>query len=282
MKNIILDPILIFGLGPIPELGVTGAAIATVAGQIIAAVIAIIINIKANTEISFSFRMIRWDTEVVRRIYQVGIPSMLMQAGGSVMNFFVNRILIGFTTTATAVFGIYYKLQSFIFMPVFGLNGAMVPVIAYNYGARRFDRVKKTIKFSLFAAISVMACGTVLFETVPEFLLGFFSASDEMIKIGVPALRIIAVNFILAGFGSISTSVFQAIGNPNHAFFVSISRQLVVVLVPTAWLLSKSGDLNIVWFAFPIAELVSVIMCAFLLAKTIARMNREESCHLTR
>lgn len=275
ITNIILDPILIFGLFGFPYMGVTGAAIATVTGQIIAAIVAIIINIKVNREINLSFRMIRWDTEVARRIYKVGFPSILMQSVGSVMNFFLNRILISFTTTATAVFGAYFKLQSFIFMPVFGLNSGMVPIIAYNYGARRPDRVKKTIKLSLFTALSVMACGFIVFESVPGLLLGFFNASEQMLEIGIPALRIIAINFMLAGFCIISISVFQAIGNPSHSFIVSVCRQLVV-LIPSAWLLSKTGNLNLVWLAFPLAELVSVLMCAFFLINTLKKLHEIE------
>ncbi len=275
ITNIILDPILIFGMLGFPKLGVAGAAIATVTGQLIAAIVAIIINIRVNREINLSFRMIRWDTEVAQRIYKVGFPSILMQSVGSVMNFFLNRILISFTTTATAVFGAYFKLQSFIFMPVFGLNSGMVPIIAYNYGARRPDRVKKTIKLSLFTALSVMACGFVVFEAVPGLLLGFFNASEQMLEIGIPALRIIAINFILAGFCIISISVFQAIGNPSHSFIVSVCRQLVV-LIPSAWLLSKTGNLNLVWLAFPLSELVSVLMCAFFLVKTLKKLHEIE------
>ena len=270
--NIILDPILIFGLLGAPRLEVAGAALATIIGQIVAAVIAIIINIKVNHEIHLSIRKIRWDTEVARRIYTVGFPSILMQSVGSVMNYFLNRILLSFTTTATAVFGAYFKLQSFIFMPVFGLNNGMVPIIAYNYGAKRPDRVKKTIKLSLMSAISIMAVGVVLFETIPEVLLGFFNASPEMLEIGVPALRIIAINFLLAGFCIISISVFQAIGNPIHSFIISVCRQLLVLL-PAAWLLARTGVLNLVWLAFPIAEMVSVIMCLTILKGTLKKVD---------
>lgn len=270
--NIILDPILIFGLCGFPRLEVAGAAIATVTGQIVAAIMAVIINIKVNREIHFSFRLIRWDTEIVRRILAVGFPSILMQSVGSVMNFFLNRILISFTTTATAVFGAYFKLQSFVFMPVFGLNSGMVPIIAYNYGARRPDRVKKTIKIALIAAVTIMFCGMVVFETMPHVLLGFFNASEDMLAIGVPALRIIAVNFLLAGFCVISISVFQSIGNPNHSFIISLCRQLVVLL-PAAWLLSRTGVLNLVWLAFPISELVSLVMCLFLLRQTLKKVQ---------
>ena len=276
VTNIILDPILIFGLFGFPRLGVAGAAIATVAGQIIAAIFAIVLNIKVNREIHISLRKIRWDSEVARRIYTVAFPSILMQSVGSVMNFFLNQILISFTTTATAVFGAYFKLQSFIFMPVFGLNSGMVPIIAYNFGAKRPDRVKRTIKLSLIAAISIMAVGVVVFETIPEVLLGFFNASEAMIEIGVPALRIIAINFLLAGFCIITISVFQAIGNPMHSFIISVCRQLLVLL-PAAWLLSKTGVLNLVWLAFPIAELVSVAMCAIFLHGTMKKVSALEN-----
>lgn len=270
--NIILDPILIFGYFGLPKLGVAGAAYATVIGQIIAAIFAIILNIKVNREINLSFRLIRWDGDMALRIYKVGFPSILMQSVGSVMNFFLNQILIGFTTTATAVFGAYFKLQSFIFMPIFGLNSGMVPIIAYNFGARRPDRVKKTIRLALVLALSIMAAGVLVFEFLPQVLLSFFNASEAMIKIGVPALREIAICFLPAGFCIISISVFQAIGNPMHSFFISLGRQLGV-LIPVAWLLSKTGVLSLVWFAFPIAEISSVIMCVFCLIGTMKKVS---------
>ena len=281
--NIILDPIFIFKTGD-PIFGgaftmpfglgleVAGAAYATIIGQIIAATFAIILNIKVNREINLSFRLIRWDSDMALRIYKVGFPSILMQSVGSVMNFFLNQILIGFTTTATAVFGAYFKLQSFIFMPIFGLNSGMVPIIAYNFGAKKPDRVKKTIRLSLILALSIMAAGVLVFEFMPSALLSFFNASEAMMEIGIPALRTIAICFIPAGFCIISISVFQAIGNPMHSFFISLGRQLGV-LIPVAWLLSKTGRLNLVWFAFPIAEIASLCMCAFFLVGTLKKVS---------
>ena len=253
--NIVLDPILIFGLFGFPKLEVAGAAIATVAGQIMAGLAAIIFNLKFNKEI-------------VKEIYKIGLPSIVMQSIGSVMTFCLNKILIAFTTTATAVFGAYFKLQSFIFMPIFGLNNGMVPIIAYNYGAKRYDRVKKTIVITIITAISIMFIGLLAFEFIPHILLGFFNASESMLEIGVPALRIIGTHLLFAGFCIIAGSVCQAIGNPNHSLLVSVCRQLVVLL-PVAWLLSRTGRLELVWFAFPIAESVSLILSAVFLKKTL-------------
>ncbi len=274
--NIILDPILIFGLLGMPKLEVLGAAIATVSGQIVAAIVAIMFNIKCNKEIHITTRLIRWDKEIVKTIYKIGLPSIIMQSIGSVMTFTMNKILIGFTTTATAVFGSYFKLQSFVFMPIFGLNNGMVPIIAYNYGARRYDRVKKTITFAIVSAMTIMLIGFSAFEFVPDLLLSFFNASEEMLKIGVPALRIIGTHYLFAGFCIIAGSVCQAIGKPVHSLIVSVCRQLVVLL-PTAWLLSLTGRLELVWFAFPIAECVSLIMSSFFLSRTMKnakqRMN---------
>ncbi len=271
--NIILDPILIYGLFGFPRLEVAGAAIATVTGQIVAAILAIIMNIKFNPEIHISLKKIRWHSETAKEIYRVGLPSIVMQSIGSIMTFGLNKILIGFTETATAVFGAYFKLQSFIFMPVFGLNNGMVPIIAYNYGAKREDRVKKTVKITIITAMTIMICGMIVFELFPEVLLNFFSASDAMIEIGVPALRIIAIHFALAGFCIISGSVCQAIGNPMFSLITSVCRQLLVIL-PVAWALSKTGNLNIVWFAFPIAELFSVALNIIFLKKTMKQANK--------
>lgn len=273
VTNIVLDPILIYGLFGFPRLEVAGAAIATVTGQIVAAIVAVIINIKHNPEVHISLKKIRWHKETVKEIYRVGIPSIIMQSIGSVMTFGLNKILIGFTTTATAVFGAYFKLQSFIFMPVFGLNNGMVPIIAYNYGAKKEERVKKTVKLAIVTAICIMAFGTVVFEAFPSILLKLFSASDAMLEIGVPALRIIAIHFSIAGFCIIAGSVCQAIGNPVLSLITSVCRQLLVIL-PVAWLLSKTGNLNMVWLAFPIAELFSLVLNIFFLKSTMKQANK--------
>ena len=266
--NIILEPILIFGLFGAPQLGVAGAAVATVAGQCVAAVAALIMNLKCNPEIHLSLKKIRWHGAMIKNIYRIGLPSIVMMSIGSIMVFGINRILISFTTTATAVFGAYFKLQSFIFMPVFGLNNGMVPIVAYNYGAKKPDRVKRTIKLAILSAIAIMAVGLAIFELFPGFLLAFFDASENMLAIGTPALRIIALAFVFAGFCIIAGSVFQAIGNPFYSLIVSVCRQLVVLL-PVAWLLSQTGNLTLVWLAFPIAELMSLTLSIIFLRRTL-------------
>ncbi|MDE5910383.1 MAG: MATE family efflux transporter [Lachnospiraceae bacterium] len=264
--NIILDPIFIFGYFGVPRMGVAGAAVATVIGQIIAGVIAFIINEKKNTEIKVQLRGFRPDLTIIKQIYQVGIPSIIMQAIGSVMTYGMNKILLGFTNTAAAVFGAYFKLQSFIFMPVFGLNNGMVPIVAYNYGAGKKDRLIKTVKLSIFYAICLMFIGFVVFQVFPTQLLLMFDASDTMLAIGVPALRIISCSFLLAGFCIICGTMFQALGNGVYSMVVSIARQLVVLL-PVAYLLSLTGNVTYVWLAFPIAELMSLILSAFFLVR---------------
>lgn len=271
--NIILDPILIFGLLGLPAFGVKGAAIATVTGQIFAAILAVILNVKCNPEIHIRLRDIRLHIPTAKAIFKVGFPSIIMQSIGSVMTFGLNNILMSFTETATAVFGAYFKLQSFIFMPIFGLNNGMVPIIAYNFGAKKEDRVKSTIKITIITAVVIMLCGALVFETMPQVLLSFFNASENMLAIGVPALRIIATHFFLAGFCIIAGSVFQAIGNPFFSLIVSVCRQLVVLL-PAAWLLSKTGRLELVWLAFPIAELFSFTLSAIFLGKTMKRVKK--------
>ena len=272
ITNIILDPILIFGLFGFPRLEVMGAAIATVAGQILAAAVGLVLNLKKNTEIQIRLEEIRFHKATAAEIYRVGIPSIIMQSIGSVMTFCMNRILISFTEAATAVFGAYFKLQSFIFMPIFGLNNGMVPILAYNYGAARPERVKKTITLSVAVSVTIMSIGMLLFETVPAVLLGFFSPSEEMLSIGVSALRIIGLSFPIAGFCIIAGSVFQAIGNPVYSLINAVSRQLLVLL-PVAWLLSRTGVLSSVWLAFPIAEIASLITSTFFLRRTMHAAN---------
>lgn len=257
--NIIFDPILIFGLLGFPKLGVAGAAIATVFGQFCGAMVALAIHQKKNREIRITLSGLRPRSFTVRTILSVGIPSIIMGSIGSVMTYCVNRILDGFSSTAVAVFGVYFKLQSFFFMPVFGLNNAMVPLIAYNYGARRPARMKQTIRWAVIYACSIMAVGLLLMQLMPDVFLRLFDASDDMLRIGVPALRTISLAFVGAGYAIVLSSTFQALGKGLYSMFVSIARQLVV-LVPVAWLLSRTGQLSAVWWAFPIAELMSALV----------------------
>lgn len=264
--NIILDPILIFGYFGLPKMGVAGAAIATVIGQIVAGVIAFVINEKKNTEIKLRFSGFRPDFFIIKQIYQVGIPSIIMQAIGSVMTYGMNRILLAFTSTAAAVFGVYFKLQSFIFMPIFGLNNGMVPIVAYNYGAGKKDRLIKTVKLSILYAMCLMVIGFLAFQIFPVQLFGLFDASETMLAIGVPALRTISYSFLLAGFCIICGTMFQALGNGVYSMIVSIARQLVVLL-PVAYLLSLTGNVAYVWWAFPIAELMSLGVSVFFVVR---------------
>ena len=257
--NLILDPCFIFGLGFFPKWGVMGAAVATCIGQFSAMILGIILNIKLNKEITVAPLKYRPKAAIIGRIYAVGLPSIIMQSIGSVMTFGFNRILIGFSKTAVAVFGVYFKLQSFIFMPVFGLNNGLIPVMAYNYGARHRHRIMETLKYALIYACSIMAVGTLIFQLFPGTLLGFFKPSDQMLEIGVLALRIISCHFMLAAFGIILSSSLQALGHGVFAMIMSFTRQLVVLL-PSAWLLSRTGDLGAVWWSFVIAECASVII----------------------
>ena len=271
--NIILDPIFIFGLFGMPQMGVAGAAVATVIGQTVAGVIALVVNFKKNEDIHIRFKGFRLGREIVGQIYKIGVPSMIMQAIGSVMTYGMNLILISFTPTATAVFGVYFKLQSFIFMPVFGLNNGLVPILAYNYGAGRRDRLVSALKCGIVYAVGIMAVGVAVFQTIPAVLLGFFEASDEMLRIGVPALRIICLSFLPAGFGIVCGTAFQALGNAVYSMLVSIARQLVVLL-PAAFLLSLSGEVTYVWWAFPIAEVMSLTMTVIFLVRINGRVIR--------
>ena len=270
--NIVMDPILIFGLCGAPRMGVAGAAVATVVGQIVAAIVGLIVNIKCNHDIHIHRKNIRWDPIVAKEIYRVGIPSIIMQSISSVMTFGMNKILFVFTPTATAVFGAYFKIQSFVFMPIFGLNNGMVPIISYNYGAARPQRVWKTIRLSNITAMVIMVVGFTIFQLFPSTLLELFDASETMLAIGVPALRIISVSFLLAGFCIIAGSVFQAIGNPVYSLIVSVCRQMVVLL-PVAWLLSRTGRLELVWWSFPIAEVMSFTLSTIFLRRTVKSAN---------
>ena len=270
--NIILDPIFIFGLLGMPKLGIAGAALATIIGQTGGMLIGLYLNVKKNPEIHFSFKQLCPDFIIIKRIYAIGIPSIVMSSLMSVTTFSLNRILIGFSTTATNVLGAYYKLQSFIFMPVFGLNNAMIPIIGYNYGARKKDRIFKTVKLSAMYAVGIMLTGLTVFELFPHILLRMFNPSDMMLEIGVPALRIICISFIFAGFCIVCSSMFQALGVSMYSLILSVCRQLVV-LVPAAYLLSKLGDVNLVWWAFPIAEVMSVVCCIFFLRKIVKLLD---------
>ena len=264
--NIILDPIFIFGLFGVPGMGVRGAAVATVIGQITAGLLAFLINWKKNDEIQVTRDTMRPDPQIIGLIYKIGVPSIIMQAIGSVMTYGMNLILISFSSTATAVFGVYFKLQSFIFMPVFGMNNGLVPILAYNYGAGSRERFVDSLKCGIKYAVAIMFAGLVIFQAAPEFLLGLFDASEAMLEIGVPALRMISYGFVLAGFGIVCGTAFQALGSATYSMMVSIARQLVVLL-PAAYLLSLTGRVQNVWWSFPIAELVSMLITVLFLVK---------------
>ena len=268
--NIVMDPILIFGYFGFPRMEVVGAAVATVFGQLVAVLLSFIFNLKKNHEISLNMKGFRPHAKTIALIYEVGIPSIIMQAIGSVMTFGMNKILLLFSSTAAAVFGIYFKLQSFIFMPVFGLNNGMIPIIAYNYGARNKRRITHTLKLSILIAVCIMIVGLLLFQTMTGFFLKtLFDASDHMLAIGVPALRIISISFLLAGYNIIVSSLFQALGNGVYSLVVSAARQLVVIL-PVAYILAVCFGLSMVWWAIPIAEVVSFLLCTILLKRIYA------------
>ena len=267
--NIMMDPILIFGWGPIPAMGVAGAAIATVLGQVAGWIFAMVINRLYNTELRLRFRKIRFNLRIIGEIYKVGFPSIIMQSIGSVMTLGMNNILGSFNRitptlgdTAIATFGVYFKLQSFVFMPVFGFNNGLVPIVAYNYGARRRDRLMKAIKWAMVFDCGYMLLGSVAMLTIPKVLLSWFDASPTMLSLGVPALRIIACSFVIAAFCIVCSNVFQALGNGVYSMIVSIARQLVVLL-PCAFLLASTHNVNAVWLAFPIAEVMSLAVTLF-------------------
>ena len=267
VANIILDPIMIFGLLGFPKMGVAGAAYATVIGQFIAAAVGLFLNVKYNKEIHLSIKqIIRPRMRIIKPIYFIAIPSILMVSIGSVMTYAMNIILIAFSTTATAVFGVYFKLQSFFFLPVFGLNNGLIPVLSYNYGAMNKKRIDEALRFSLALAFGIMLAGTLLLEAVPGVLLGMFNAADDMKSMGIIALRTIAIHFPLAAIGIVLSSVFQAFAQSIYSLIISVMRQLVV-LIPAAWLLAQTGDVNNVWWSFFIAEIISLITSIYFFKK---------------
>ena len=262
ITNIILDPIMIFGLLGFPAMGIKGAAWATVIGQITGALISIILNIKINKEINFNPKGFKPQSKIIIDIYKVGIPSILLGSIGSVLTYLLNLILGAFSTVAIAVYVVYFKLQSFVFMPVFGLNNGIVPIVAYNFGAKYKKRIIDSIKMCAVVALIIMGVGTLIFEVFPTQLLAMFSPNEEMLEIGIPALRIIAIHFPIAAIGITFTSVFQAFGRGFLSMCVSFIRQ-IFALLPSAWLLSLTGNINNIWWAFVIAELFSLIACIF-------------------
>lgn len=272
--NIILDPILIFGYFGMPRMGIAGAAVATVIGQIIAAIFALVFNLKCNRELNISMKGFRPNGYLIVQIYKVGAPSIVVQAIGSLMTYGMNLILAAFGSAQT-VFGIYFKLQSFVFMPVFGLNNGMVPIIAYNYGAGHKDRVIKTIKHSVAYGVGIMFVGLLAMHIFPAQLMRMFDAEESLIAIGAPALETISLSFVFAGFCIVAGSVFQALGNGVYSMIVSVARQMCVLL-PVAKLLSLSGEVTLIWWAFPIAELASVLLTSYFLV----RIYRKVICHI--
>lgn len=269
--NIILDPVLIFGYFGLPKMGIAGAAAATVIGQTVGMLLGLFFNLKVNRELHLSIRKMRFDGKIIKEIYLIGVPAILMQSISSVLVFFMNKILLGFTSTATAVFGIYFKLQSIIFMPIFGLSNGLIPIVAYNYGARNRERMIKATKYSMIYATAIMLLGLLLAETVPGQLLLMFDASENMLDIGIPAIRILCTCFVFAGFNIIASSLFQAVGDSVYSLVASCIRQLIVLL-PAAYLLALTGILDAVWLAFPIAEIASLVVCIFYLRKSTKKL----------
>jgi putative MATE family efflux protein len=272
--NILLDPLFIYGGFGIPAMGVAGAAVATVIGQWVAAIMAVIFNLKCNPDVKFGVKYLRLQKDVVAKILTVGIPSMIMMAIGSVMNFGMNQIFLGFRDigeTASGVFGVYFKLQSFFLMPVFGLNNASISIIAYNYGARQPQRITKTLKVATLSALTVLLLGFAVFQLIPDVLMGIFNTSAEgqdshFVEIGVSALRIVSCHFPLAAIGIALGASFQALGNGIYSSITSLCRQLIVLL-PAAYLLSLTGNVHAVWWSFPIAEVVSMLVTLFLFSR---------------
>jgi len=261
VTNIILDPIMIFGLFGFPTLGITGAAIATVIGQHVSMLLAIFF-VRRNKEVKISVKYFKLEGKIVKDIYAVGLPSIIMQSIGTIMTTLFNKLLISYGNSAVSVFGVYFKLQSFVFMPVFGLNSGMIPVMGFNYGAKNPKRITQTIKTGIIIAMSIMIVGFLVFTLFPETLLSWFNASEQMMDIGKVALPRISLCFISAGLSIVLMSLFQAIGDGYLSMIISVTRQLVV-LIPVAYLLSKLGGLDAIWYSFIIAELVSLCLTIF-------------------
>ena len=266
IMNIILDPILIFGLFGLPEMGIQGAAAATVFGQIVAMFLAMYFNHAKNKDVSLAFRGFKPNKRTIAIIYEVGIPSIIMQSISSVMTFGMNKILISFSETAVAVFGVYFKLQSFIFMPIFGLNNGMIPIVAYNYGSRSKKRIMETVRLSIGISMGIMLIGLIIFQVFTPGLLFMFQADSDMLSIGIPALRIISLSFLCAGYCIILASVFQALGNGIYSLIISVARQLICIL-PLAYFFARTFGLNMVWYSIPIAEITSVALSSILFRK---------------
>jgi len=274
VTNIVLDPFFIFGWCGLPAMGTAGAAIATVIGQGVGALFGLYFHLRFNKEIHIKLHHCRPRGRIIREVYRIGFPSILMVGIGSVTTYFMNIILHSFTSTAVAVYGAFSKLQSFIFMPVFGINNGIIPIIGYNYGAGKKDRIYRTVRYGLLFASAIGLIGFSLFQLLPRTLLGAFSASESMLAIGIPAMRIISIIFLAAGFCVVAGSVCQALDKSFAAFFVSIFRQ-VVGLVPAAWLLARLGNVNYVWWAFPIAEIFSLLFSWLFLRNALRSMEKK-------
>ena len=257
--NVVVDPILIFGLLGFPAMGAKGAALATVFGQILGCVLGHAFNKKYNQEIELSIHKIRPHLRTMKDIYKIAIPSIVLQSVGALMNFSLNKILSMFSDLAVTTFGVYFKLQSFVFMPLFGMNNGSVPIIAYNYGADRRDRLEKCMDLGVKYGIGVMSVGTILFWLFPEQLMALFNAPPEMVAMGVVALHIMSFNFPFAGFCIMRGAAFQALGKSVYSMNISLVRQLVFI-IPCAYLFAKIGGVNMVWWAFPLAEMAGVTM----------------------
>ena len=276
VTNIILDPFFIFGWCGLPAMGTAGAAVATVIGQAVGTAVGVVFHLKHNKEIAIDLKLAAPDGKIIGDIYRIGFPSILMMCVGSVTNYTMNRILIGFTSTAVAVYGAYFKVQSFFFMPVFGLNNGLIPILGYNYGARKRERIYRSIKFAVLYAAVFMVTGCIIFELIPNVLLSIFSPSEAMLAIGVPAMRIIALHFPIASFCIIAGSACQALDKSFFSLITSCMRQLIALL-PSAYLLSLTGNVNNIWWCFPIAEFMSLVCSTFFLKRTLRDVEKKLS-----